>query len=61
MNDTQSTINNRNYKEILINSNEFFYDISFIDYNNISIKNFFYDTSFEDYEERIDNEQVLIN
>jgi hypothetical protein len=32
------------------NYTEFFYDISFYDYNNIDIQKFFYDDSFEDYD-----------
>jgi len=53
---------NFNYNSLITYSNEFFYDISFMDYDNINIKNFFYDISFEDYITNIKPESnILIN
>jgi len=48
--------------DTIIYSNEFFNDISFIDYDNINIKRFFYDISFDDYSNNIDNNvELLVN
>jgi len=37
------------------NYTEFFYDISFYDYNKIDTQKFFYDVSFEDYDNNVIN------